>query len=81
MKTSLMNNNADLNMAGMKQFIVEKTYGISKTINKYYKTMHQEPYFRYVPDRALIQRLVYRVANMKDDLAEFGYQDDQVMAP
>lgn len=31
----------------------------------------KEPVFRYIPDRATMQRLVLRVSNMKDDLAEF----------
>ena len=30
-----------------------------------------EPMFRYIPDRATIQRLITRASNMKDDLAEF----------
>ena len=31
----------------------------------------EEPYFRYIPDRATIQRFLTRCSNMKDDLAEF----------
>ena len=34
--------------------------------------MIPEPYFRYIPDRGSIQRLIWRAANMKDDLAEFN---------
>ena len=42
--------------------------------------MIKEPVFRYIPDRATIQRLLMRVSNMKDDLAEFGLdQDDMVL--
>ena len=32
--------------------------------------MIKEPVFRYIPDRATIQRLLMRVSNMKDDLAD-----------
>ena len=28
------------------------------------------PYFRYIPDRAITQRLILRAASMKDDLAD-----------
>lgn len=31
----------------------------------------EPPFFRYIPDRSTIQRLITRGSNMKDDLAEF----------
>lgn len=35
----------------------------------------KEPFFRYIPDRSTIQRLLNRVSNMKDDLSELGIFD------
>ena len=53
----------DFNQIGMKQFTLEKTI--------------LEPMFRYVPDRAVMQKMIMRAANMKDDLAEFGLDEEE----
>lgn len=47
----------------MSSYINLKSFSISEQI--------PEPVFRYVPDRGIIQRLLTRASNMKDDLAEF----------
>ena len=54
----------DLTQAGLKQFTCEKPI--------------LEPYFRYIPDRAIMQKMITRAANMKDDLAEFGLFNEEV---
>ena len=36
--------------------------------------------FRYIPDRDTIQRLLMRCSNMKDDLAEFEINEDDIAA-
>jgi len=41
--------------------------------------MPLRPYFRYAPDRAVMQRLIMRAANMKDDLAEFNLDGEGCM--
>ena len=39
-----------------------------------------EPMFRYIPERAVMQRLILRAATMKDDLAEFNLDGEMEMA-
>ena len=56
---------ADKDAFGFKTFEVEK--------------MPLEPFFRYIPDRQIMQRLIMRAAEMKDDLAELNLEDEEAV--
>lgn len=36
----------------------------------------EQPTLRYIPDRDLVQRLIIRASNMKDDLGEFDMTEE-----
>lgn len=38
-----------------------------------------EPMLRYIPERAVMQRLIWRAVNMKDDLAELNLDGEMEM--